>query len=306
MTGAAAVSEIAGIDWNRRMADLGRGAPTAHPPLFAPMLFAVAAEIEAIAPAEFVSDPTKIVKGSSELSRVLGLRAAFTGVPCGMVAEALGARLDRSTWPPKAAAPSSDVVTDVDSFAHVWPRSPLLAASLEATRRLACAGNGPLPFIALDGPGRVARQLFPEEGLSERTSEFAGRALAALVRDLAEAGAGGVVLVDEPTEQPAYRISAMRTIGNVARFHRRPLFSITLGAATEEPPTAIPCVENASGRPAARAFGTVLPAAPAAWAAVAFEAPGRLVTTAEEVSHANSIETLTSAVRSVLERLPGD
>lgn len=304
MTGAAAVSEIASIDWNRRMADLGRGAPTAHPPLFAPMLFAVAAEIEAIAPAEFVSDPTKIVKGSSELSRVLGLSAAFTGVPCGMVAEALGARLDRSTWPPKAAAPSSDVVTDVDSFAHVWPRSPLLAASLEATRRLASAGSGPLPFIALDGPVRVAGQLFPAEGLSERTCEFIGRALAALVRDLAEAGAAAVVLVDEPAEHPAYRGSAVRTVGNVARFHRRPLFSITLGSATEEPPTAIPCIYSASARPAARAFGTVLPSAPTTWADVAFEAPGRLVTTAEEVSRDISIEMLMPAVSSVLGRLP--
>jgi len=300
------VSETTGIDWHRRMADLGRGATTPHPPLFAPMLFVAAAEIEAIAPTEFASDPTKIVKGVSELSRMLGLKTAFAGVPCGMVAEALGARLDRESWPPKAAAPSSEVVTDIDSFAEVWPRSALLAASLEATRRLACASNGPLPFMALDGPARVARQLFPEEGLSERTSEFVGRALAALVRDLAEAGTDAVVLVDEPSEQPTYRASAVRTIGNVARFHRRPLFSIMLGATPEEPPTTIPCVESASVKPAARAFGTVLPATPAAWADVAFEAPGRLVTTAEEVAHDASIETLIPAVSSVLERLPSD
>lgn len=300
------VGGIEGADWRRRLTDLGRGAPKPHPPLFAPMLFTAAADIDAINPSEFAGDPTKIVKGASELTRMLGLKVAFTGVPCGMLAEAFGASLDRVTWPPKfVAAPSVDVA-DIADFENVWQRSPLLAASLESTKRLAGVVNGPMIFVAFEGPARLCSDLFPNEGLSERTADFAGRTLAALLREFAQAGVAAIVLVEGDGFGSELWNGAARTIGNVARFHRLPLFAFTVSSAagSEITPPLIPCVAPGMRPPGPRPYAIVLPKEADNWGNADISATdAKLLTTKGEVRSSNGIETIARRVNELTERL---
>lgn len=301
------VGEVEGADWRRRLTDLGRGAAKQHPPLFAPMLFTAAADIDAINPSDFAGDPTKIVKGASELTRMLGLKVAFTGVPCGMLAEAFGASLDRVTWPPKLVAAPSDDVADISEFERIWSRSPLLAASLESTKRLAGVANGPIVFAAFEGPARLCSDLFPNEGLSERTADFAGRALAALLREFAQAGVTAVVLAEGDGFGSELWNGAARTIGNVARFHRLPLFAFTVLSAAESEitPPLIPCVVPGMRGPGPRPYATVLPKEADNWVNADISAPdAKLLTTNGEVLSPGGIEKIARQVNELTDRLP--
>jgi hypothetical protein len=300
------VGGLDGADWRRRLTDLGRGAAKPHPPLFAPMLFTAAADIDAINPSEFARDPTKIVKGAAELTRMLGLKVAFTGVPCGMLAEAFGASLDQVTWPPKLVAAPSDDVADLADFENIWPRSPLLSASLESTKRLAGVANGPIVFVALEGPARLCSDLFPNEGLSERTADFAGRALAALLREFAQAGVAALVLVEGEGLGSELWNGAARTIGNVARFHRLPLFAFTVSSAagSEITPPLIPCFAPGMRPPGPRPYAIVLPKEADNWINADISTlDAKLLTTNGDVLSPGGIETIARRVNELIERL---
>ncbi len=287
------------------MAALGRGVDRDHVALVAPILFTAASEIEALDPGAFAADPTKIVKGITELTRMLGLKAGFTGVPCGMVAEALGAELDQLAWPPRVASRPDHGFTDLDDFSDVWPRSPLLGASIEATRRMAGSG-GPMPFLSFEGPAGLRAQLFGDADGSEDAAEFTGRLLAGLIRTAAEAGARGVVLVDLPgTFRPD--VSALRTAGNVARFHKMPLFlAIGLDAASTEdlPETVIPCFPAGGGPPSDRIFGTTLPVDLAEPDLLPAGREGCIVTTPGEASTGLTVAQLARVVPALLKGRP--
>lgn len=302
-----APSERDGADWRRRLSELGRGGRRAHPPLFAPIIFTAAAEIEAIGATDFALDATKIVKDVSDLARMLGLKVAFTGVPCGMLAEALGARLDLSAWPPKVAEPPAGDVTETDDFADAWQRSALLSASMEATRRLSFGSKGPIAVVAIEGPALLCRQIFPHEGLSERTSDFSGRVIAALVTEMAQRGASALVLVDDQMDGTGFRTGALRTVGNVARFHKIPLFSICLRrerASVDEPPTVVPCFAPNIDPPEGRLFGTALSERLEGWSEMPAEKAGCFVTTAAEMVAETSVEKLGRAIPTFLRQLP--
>ena len=59
--------------WRRRLSGIARGIVKSHPPLFAPLLYGVASQIEALPPGDVVTDPTRLGKCLVELRRAVGL-----------------------------------------------------------------------------------------------------------------------------------------------------------------------------------------------------------------------------------------
>ncbi|MCC7413115.1 MAG: hypothetical protein IT495_15980 [Gammaproteobacteria bacterium] len=289
--------------WRRRLSELGRGAGKPHPPLFAPLLYSVAAQIEALAPAALITDPTKLTKGLGELRRALGTTAITTAAPAAMEAEALGATVDRSAWPARIRAAAPADVTAVADFDGLWSRSPALDAALETTRRLHAASADDVLIAMLTGPRRLCTELFGAGGdvAAADALEFAGRALAALADQFVRAGAAAIALLDDRCADGAFEYwdDALGTIGNVARFHRVPALLVVAadGTAGDWPAGLVPCPDAAGVADLApRACGLALAPDPGAWTGLRVADHVRIVLTAGEVAPDTPVATLRDAV----------
>ena len=208
----------------------------------------------------------------------------MTAAPSAMEAEALGAVVDREPWPPRVLAPAPHSIVELADFE--WDRSEALAASIETTKRLAATEAGEPPIlVGLTGPGRLVGELFGEP--APAGWELAGRALAALARRYAQAGASAIVLCERsaPADTRAFG-SALGTIANVGRFHRIPTFL----AFDREEATAWP-----SGVVAKGVVLTISPAIETWRDIVERVGAARVVVTADEVPADTSIEALTIA-----------
>jgi hypothetical protein len=273
--------------WRKRMQDLSRGAGLPHPPLFAPLLFGVAAAIEGLAPEAMVEDGTRLRKNVGELRRMLGTDALYCSAPS--AAEAAFVR----------AAREGDATAALQA-------QPRLAASLEAVRQWQADTSEPVIVAALSGPATIARAL-RHEGVeldAETLFEQVGTALAGLARVFCEEGVHVLqwhesVLPDE--DELDHWKGALGTAGNVARFHRAVplLVAPTWSAGWPSQAVAAPTHAQSPGalpRPHGRAWDRD----PAHWPTLQAEAGSeRLVTTAAEVPADIDIAALLAAVRRV-------
>lgn len=294
------------ISWRRRLSELGRGIGKPHAPLFAPLLYGVAAQIEALPPAEVTSDPTRLGKCLTELRRVTGTAPFVVAAPSAMEAEALGAAVDRDTWPPQVSGPASEGVIERSEFDEVWALSEALAASLETCKRLAATQqHEPVLLAALTGPASLLYELLGNGPPSAAAYEFAGRALSALSRQFAQSGASAILLCERvPLADVAAWSGALNTIANIARFHRIPaLLAFDDGVSPSDwPPATIACPQighdTASGKPHGATASPVL----ATWSElVGRTGTARVIVTAHEVDADTSIESLTEACETALE-----
>ena len=278
------------LSWRRRMANLARRVGEAHPPLFAPLLRGVAAQIEAIDPREMIADPTRLTKGLGELKRALSLDVLVTATPCGMEAEALGASVERTAGGARVTAQPSPDLAGREDFTDAWAQSPELAAAIEATRRLAATiGEETIIVAALTGPATLANELG-----GAAMGEVASRALTALTREFGQAGANVVALIETAAPGEGWS-EAVMPIANVAKFLKMPTLLAFSGVAVpgEWPPVVIPCPP--AGIAAEGVHGLALAPDIAAWAGAA---PGaaRAVMTAGEVPAETPLAALTDAV----------
>jgi acetophenone carboxylase len=277
--------------WRRRLSELARGIGKPHAPLFAPLLYGVASQIEALPPGEVVVDPTRLGKCLVELRRAVGVSSFVTAAPSAMEAEALGATVDRGSWPPRVVAQAPDSVVDLADFDAEWERSEALAASIETTKRLAATEPGEPPIlVGLTGPGQLVSQLFTEPRPS--SWDLAGRALSALARRYAQAGASALVVCERsaPSDWNAFA-SALATVANVGRFHRIP----TLVAFASDEPKSWPA--GVVAREARLSIGAAI----GTWRDVGEHVgAARVVVTAEEVPAATPIEALALACEELL------
>ncbi|MBI5920041.1 MAG: hypothetical protein HY847_00170 [Betaproteobacteria bacterium] len=296
---------ITGALWRRRMQELARNAGKPHAPMFAPLLFAVAAQIEALPVPEMVGNATRLRKNLSELRRMLGLPAVFCAAPSLIELEALGVPVNAAVWPPQAVPGATFDPAAASLEPEALLDSPRFAAAVDVVRQFAADSAEPVIAVALTGPATLAAQLrlLNAAGDDETLYEFIGRLLAVLLRLYAEAGANLIQLHESqlPGAAEEYWKGALGTAGNVARFHRIPpvlVYSEDL-ATPVWPMQAVPAI--AGDKPPPRAHAYAWASAPERWQAL----PGgqkneRVVTTATEVPADFPLAELLGQVKRVL------
>ncbi len=257
-------------------------------PLFAPLLFGVAAQIEAIAPEAMARDGTRLRKNVGELRRILGTDAVVCAVPGDSQADAIGIS-----------------VTEIDPARLAAEERT--AASLDAVRQWQADATEPVIVAALTGPATLLSQARARglEAGDEAGFDFIGRGLAALVRLYAEAGIHVVQLHERvmPLDSQAdLWKGALGTAGNVARFHRiAALLVVDAPQVAGWPAQVVACptpLQHAGAMP--RPHGRAWPCSPAEWPGLPGEAASeRLVTTIAEVPPALDIAQLLAQVQRV-------
>jgi acetophenone carboxylase len=255
-----------------------------------------AAEIEALPVTEFLTNPTKLAKGLTALHQALGTDAVVTAGADALLAEAAGAELDWSAYPPKVVShpgAGGSLPLEVAERATTHPR---VEAAVEATARLAATvPRDPALVAALTGPATLAAQVGGEwftatanNGSPEAGAflEAVGQVALAVTRRFLEAGASLVVLVEEqaPPEpvHEAWR-SAVTPLANVTRFHQGTPVMVFESASPADvaaaPPTIGVCTAEGitvSGPPV-RVRGVALPPEPKEWTVPAGE-PALIIT----------------------------
>lgn len=291
--------------WRRRLSELGRGVGKPHAPLFAPLLYGISAQIEALSPAEVTADPTRLGKCLTELRRAVGTASFVVAAPTAMEAEALGANVDREVWPPKVIAPVSRAVIERVAFDEVWAQSEALAASLETCKRLSSTQqNEPVLLAALTGPASLLAEMLGNEAPDDAAWEFAGRALSALSRQFAQSGASALLLCERglPADVQGWS-AALSTIANIARFHRIPALLAFDGVMPSEWPSAtIACPGTEQAAAMDRPHGLSVSSEPESWRyLVGQTGEARIVVTAREVAADTDIEALADACAEALD-----
>ncbi len=291
---------------------LGRSG-RAQPGIFAPLVLAQAAEIEALPLREFLTNPTKLAKGLTALHQALATDAVVTAGADGLLAEAAGAELDWSTYPPAVAShPGAGGTLPVET-AEQAATHPRVEAAVEATARLAATlPRDPVLVAALTGPATLAAQLGGEwfaatagDGRPEAETflEAVGQIALTVTKRLLEAGANLVVLVEEeaPPEpvHEAWR-SAVTPLANVTRFHQgAPVMVFESATAPESaPPTIGMCAPSgiAVPGPPVRVRGVALPPEPEEWTAPPGE-PALVITAGVVPGHCAFADTLAACGR---------
>ncbi|HEY3240248.1 MAG TPA: uroporphyrinogen decarboxylase family protein [Acidimicrobiia bacterium] len=287
----------------------------AQPGLFAPLVLAQAAEIEALPLAEFLGNPTKLAKGLTALHQALATDAVVTAGADGLLAEAAGAELDWNTYPPVVISHPGAGGTLPADVAEAAATHPRVAAAVEATARLAATLPGdPALVAALTGPATLAAQLGGEWFAGAATGggpeveafmEAVGQVALTVTKRFLDAGANLVVLVEEqaPPEpvHEAWR-SAVTPLANVTRFHQGAPVMVFESAAPADcgsaPPTIGLCAAEgiAVGGPPVRVRGVALPPEPKEWIAPAGQ-PALVITAGVVPGHCAFAETLAACGR---------
>lgn len=301
------MNEITGAVWRKRMQELALNVGKPHAPLFAPLVFGVAAQIEAITVPEMVRNSIRLRKNVSELRRMLGLATAVCAVPSLMEIEALRVPVNADVWPPQLMPGAECDVTGANIEPEALLASGRLNASIDAVRQFATADSSdPVIVAALTGPATLVAQLRQAKavGDDETLYEFVGRLLAVLVRLYAEAGAHVIQLHESQAAIGAedYWKGALGTSGNVARFHRIPPLLVCNEGVTPSawPMQAVPCLSRPDEKPPARAYGRAWAGDPTRWGLLPGGEPNeRIVTTSSEVPADSELAELLGHVRRV-------
>lgn len=287
------------------IARLGEQAPVR---VFAPIAYAVAAQIESWPLAEFLAEPTRLVKGLSALQQTLGTDVIFCAASAAIESEALGAGLDWSAYPPRVMAGSASGKTLPEDPSESLTQGARLAASVEAARRMTATLRGtPALGVALTGVATLAAELCSAgfvlpSGLPDDDDgwlEYAGRVLLAAAKACMLAGVSLVLLLEHelpPQSQRSHAawLAAMKPLANLANFHKA-LVAVVPRAGGEQtprpvqlPPWLKTCLSSQWQRTGAGNVGSAL----FCDALEVEAAAGPLVTTVTEIPATTAIEAL--------------
>jgi hypothetical protein len=223
------------------------------PALVCPLVRAQAAEIEALPAEEFLTDPTKLANGLRALHLAFGNDVIVTAAADALAVAAA-----------KATTAGGGLVTG----------APLVAAAVEATRRLAVTAEDAALAVALCGPAQLAAQL-GRSPADPGALEDCGAVLLALAKAFLEAGTNMLLLVEAESLQSACAVgwrSAVTPLVNLARF-RQAAPAIVLADPADAalaPRGAVVCLSPSAARPGQ---GIALETDPATWQAPPAGAP---------------------------------
>lgn len=215
--------------WRKHLAALGKDASArpASKPLFAPVIFSAAAQIEAVDARDMLEDATLLGKCLNGTRQLLNLDCLYVCAPSEAEAEAA-----------KSDNPAAQ---------------PRLAAGIEVCQRLSDTEGDRLALLAgLTGPAALATRLMAGQDVDdiEDYYEQASAGLLALVKALGEAGCSGIWFQenaapgDADDEREIWEDS-LTPIVNVARFHKLPVFvSFTEHEPDECPAGVIVCASG--------------------------------------------------------------
>ena len=286
---------------------LSRGRPI-EPALFTPIAHAVAARIEGWDEREFVHDPAKMSRGLEALYKAIGTDGIFTAAAAAMEAEAAGADLDWTMYPPRVVSPPLQNLSEALPLPAKLNAAARIEAALETTRRLAATwAEGPLLAAVVTGPWTLAGQLvgadrLKELGTNDRERDICGQVCAELARLYCEAGAH-MIVVHEQTRPPGdggedgvghtWR-EALVPLINIVSFHKKLVVEI---AADDG---------NGGARVGGKGFAAhALPGDPSQWRIP--PTPGSLLITASEVPSDADFPGLTGKCREIMIQLaPAD
>lgn len=288
----------------QRIARLGARADVR---LLAPLAFACSAQIESWPLADYLGDPTKLSNGVRGLNQALGTDVALTACAAAIEAEALGAALDWANYPPRLIPASASGHPIPEVVDEVLARGARMAASLEATRRLAATLRGTVLGVGLSGAATLAGELrtagfaVPQSAGAADTAyvECAGRICLAAAKRFLLAGAKLVFVVERspPAQQTAIFqawLGALRALNNVANFHQA--VACLLSPAADWP--LLPnwlriCPLRGTTAAGGHLLGHALGVAPSAWGVTPI--PDGIVTTVAELPAAVDLDSLKQA-----------
>lgn len=197
-----------------------RGEPPPRP-LFIPLVYALASRLEGGALPGLLGNPTKLANALLQFHRLLRTDGVVGHFDSGAEAEALGARLGWSSYPPRAAAKPFSSVGDFEERAKDAFHRGRLATGLEVTRRLrAMLGDDAALLAGLPGPVALLSQLAVASPGEERWLGAASRWLLALASEFCMAGAD-IILFRElglAASLPAWS-GAVAPVLKTVRFH---------------------------------------------------------------------------------------
>lgn len=260
-------------EWRKRLQDLVKLGGAAPQPLFAPLIFAAAAAVEAVSPGMMAQSGTRIRKNLVELRKILGTPVVTSAVPSGLEAESLGVGFELAHWPPlQSDALCLRLPEDFDP--GLLDLGKRLGAAVDAIKQLKAGAEAPLIAAALTGPATLLQQLrragFDCDG--ETGYAFVAQALATILRHMAEAGCEIVQFCEQapvPEEDRQDWSDALATVAKVCRFHRvPPLLTLGDGVSQTWPAHVIACpLQRQQMSSAAPALCRAIDPDPHTWAA---------------------------------------
>ncbi len=199
--------------------------------IFAPVIHLMGSQIEAIEEDEFLYNPTRLSKGLSELRKALDVDVITCASSLSMEAEALGADIDWSSFPPKITGAIDPAIVETDDPADILLSAERIETAIESTKRLSSTeGSNVALCAALTAPGKLANELSAydfnnqDNAYKNKLLDFSGRCIASITRKLCESGVHLIVLQELDMFDPAFDIeswnSAIIPICNMARFYR--------------------------------------------------------------------------------------
>ena len=248
-----------------RLESLAAGATLDEEPLFAPIIYAAAANAESWGIDEFLGDPGRLARGLTMLQGALGCDAVFS----------------YCFNPPGTQSLDNDTITEAGSR-HMPLNDPRFAPAIEATRGL---------VRTLAGRSVVGAALcVPSAGVEEEE-------LTAAVRQLCEAGVRLFVFLPQPSGAGSRAIDAERpaageritSSANIVRFYGG------CAIVNDTPSDAWIIGMNAGDMPNVRPAAGMLPPVPAQWTSLQHRFD--VLTTKGEVSAGTSIPKIRTAAR---------
>lgn len=162
--------------------------------LLAPLICAVAGEVEGLAPQAFLRNATKLANTLRDLQRGLNLDVVVPESGSCIELEALGATLDWNSYPPKLVSPirSASVPSDVERRG----RLPMLTDTI--TRLKTVLGDRAAIGVALSGPQKLVSASDGHISLSD-----AAELVLTMVRLICSKGVNLIWLLEDSSNPPS-------------------------------------------------------------------------------------------------------